>query len=166
MCVCFILLCSLFQRERVTDCCPVCRGPYNFPFLLQMPRCSLVGTWNAQLKARNCLFHQLPLLRDQLGERSRLEVQKVISQCVYLNAYEVGHFPHQGFFSLLFSPLSKSNLSMVAVCARPPTTKFTHKITCYIYMYIKIPHNTTLVMLEKRDGNSSIQLLPQQETAH
>lgn len=24
-------------------------------------------TWNAQLKARNCLFHQLPLLRDQLG---------------------------------------------------------------------------------------------------
>lgn len=125
----FILFWSLFHRESGSDCCLVCRGTYNIPSSLQMPRCSPIGTWNGQLKPRNCLFHQLPLLRDQLGERSRLEIQKVTSQRVYLNAYEVVHFLQQGFFSLLLSPLSKSNLSKVAVCAQPQTAKFTQKIT-------------------------------------
>lgn len=155
----FILFWSLFHRESGTDCCLVCRGPYNIPFSLQTPRCSPIGTWNGQLKARNCLFHQLPLLHDQLGERSRLEIQKVTSQRVNLNAYEVDHFPQQGFFSLLLSPLFKSNLSTVTMCVWPQTTKFTHEITfqplSYIYMYINIPHKGTLVMPEKRNGDFS-----------
>ncbi len=43
------------------------RASANIPLSLQTHRCSTNGTWNGQLKARNCLFHQLPLLRDQLG---------------------------------------------------------------------------------------------------
>ncbi len=43
------------------------RASANIPLSLQTHRCSTNCTWNGQLKARNCLFHQLPLLRDQLG---------------------------------------------------------------------------------------------------
>lgn len=47
------------------------RHTHTYTDILSRVSCTQVytkHTWNAQLKARNCLFHQLPLLRDQLGD--------------------------------------------------------------------------------------------------
>lgn len=73
----------LLSGKSGTDCDGVCQALANVLFSLHprhahtytgtLSRGSRTQvytkhTWNAQLKARNCLFHQLPLMRDQLGD--------------------------------------------------------------------------------------------------
>lgn len=111
------------------------RASANIPLSLQTHRCSTNGTWNGQLKARNCLFHQLPLLRDQLGNnlisvagKIRIEDTKgYISVCLSKCIWSVS------FFSEM-PPSSARSLSLrcklfEGAHAWLRRTKFTHEIT-------------------------------------
>ncbi len=125
------------------------RASANIPLSLQTHRCSTNGTWNGQLKARNCLFHQLPLLRDQLGNNlisvaGKIQIEDTkgyISVCLSKCIWSTSFFSECPLRSLVLS-LSDVN------CVRgrmhdyggPNSLMKSHFNTLsYIYMYIKKP---------------------------
>lgn len=111
------------------------RASANIPLSLQTHRCSTNGTWNGQLKARNCLFHQLPLLRDQLGnnlisvagkiqiEDTKGYISVCLSKCIWSTSFFLRNTPFVRSFPLLLR--CKLCEGAHAWLRR---TKFTHEI--------------------------------------
>lgn len=131
LCVGVLSLVPVFTADLITVWSA--RPSANIPVSLQTHRCSTNATWNGQLKARNCLFHQLPLLRDQLENnlislagKIRIEDTKgYVSVCLSKCIWSVP------FFSEMPSSHACSlSLRCVRRCTRAwlQRTEFTHEI--------------------------------------
>ncbi len=122
----------------------------NIPLSLQTHRCSTNCTWNGQLKARNCLFHQLPLLRDQLGnhlisvagkiqiEDTKGYISVCLSKCIWSTSFFLRNAPFIRSFSL--SQMQTVWRGCMHDYGGPNSLMKSYFNTLsYIYMYIKNP---------------------------